>query len=74
MYTKSQQEINECIQFQKKVCQEKGWLHFAPWDGVCFCCNKNIYQNYEFAGMKSQGYSGKEPITGCPHCSRTYTD
>jgi hypothetical protein len=37
---KTTDEINECIEAQRKFEP-----HFAPSDGVCFRCHKNIYQN-----------------------------
>jgi len=85
---KTTDEINECIEAQRKFEP-----HFAPSDGVCFRCHKNIYQNF---GWKDEGYSRKlagldgeevdritgislekassQLITGCPHCNRSYCD
>ena len=65
------------IQAQKKYCNDKGYPHFAPRNGVCFDCNKNIYQQ-----IKREKYTtgitvekaGSSLITGCPHCHRTYCD
>jgi len=70
LITKTGAEINECIENQVKACKENGFPHFAPSNGRCWKCNKNIYQNY---GRK-QGATGLTPITGCPHCNRSYCD
>jgi hypothetical protein len=71
---KTQEEINQCIQSQKELCFTEKLPHFAPNNGVCFKCKRNIYQNYEINQQISHGYNGKTFITGCPHCSRSYCD
>lgn len=74
-------EIAKCIKLQKGFAKKKDCPHFAPKDGICCRCGRNIYQNYEIRFFKetrnSKGYAniaGKELITGCPHCSRTFCD
>ncbi|EQK42736.1 hypothetical protein C672_1680 [[Clostridium] bifermentans ATCC 638] len=79
-------EISKCREAQKEYALKNGAPYFAPSDGVCWKCNRNIYQNYEicdFDGIYiykqiSDGYSlnraSSELITGCPHCSRSYCD
>lgn len=72
---KTDTEISECMQKQRDLCKEKGYPHFAPNSGICWRCNKNIYQNYkEIDGRVSHGESGEEHIIGCPHCNRSYCD
>lgn len=70
---KTQEEINECIKRQKDLCDNnpnyKGW-HFAPHDGECWHCHKNIYQDYG----DRKGYTGGAYVTGCPHCQHSYCD
>lgn len=69
--TKTQDEINECILKQKALCDSnKDYWHFAPHDGYCYSCKKNIYQNY---GDRA-GYTGESYITGCRHCHTSYCD
>lgn len=46
LITKTSKEIAEYIAKQKQLCEERGLLHFAPGDGGCWSCHKNIYQNY----------------------------
>ena len=67
---KTTEEIIEARKAQAELCKERGLPHFAPDNGVCWRCNKNIYQNYE----TSMGVTGKEFVTGCPHCNRSYCD
>lgn len=61
---KTKTEIEAAIAAQRKACADRGWPHFAPMDGICFCCHQQIYELRD----------GKEPITGCPHCFRTFCD
>lgn len=43
---------------------------FAPRSGYCYSCGKNIYEE----GGISVEKAGKELITGCPFCHRSYVD
>ena len=47
---------------QKELCERKGWPFFAPSNGKCWGCGKEVPDN------------GEKLITGCPHCNRTYCD
>lgn len=69
--TKTPEQIQECARKQKELVDRDhpGW-HFAPHDGKCYSCGKNIYQNY---GERS-GHTGTSYVTGCPHCSKSYCD
>lgn len=85
-------DINQSINAQAKLCEEKEYPHFAPKDGVCWHCGCNFYEqvswkrdelgrkirvDLEKADFKtgiSTEKAGKELITGCPHCNRTYCD
>lgn len=69
---KTPEELRECIAAQLKYCNDKKIPHFAPSDGRCYRCNRNIYQNYPH--NKSTGYDGTQLVTGCPHCYRSYCD
>ena len=62
---------------KKKLCEEKNYPHFAPHDGICYNCRRNIYQQIDHGNYKtgiSVERAGTSLITGCPHCSRTYCD
>ncbi len=71
---KKDNEIQECIELQRKLVNEKGYPHFAPSSGVCWKCNRNIYQNYQIEDRISNGETGQSLVTGCPHCNRSYCD
>lgn len=70
---KSSEQIDECIKNQDIIVKEKGYPYFAPGDGTCYRCNRNIYQNYMIEGKVSKGH-GNEFVTGCPHCHRSYCE
>jgi hypothetical protein len=54
---------------QIEYCKKNSVPHFAP-TGNCWCCGNNIF--------KERGVSveeaGRELITGCPFCHRSYCD
>ena len=47
---------------QKKYCDDRGLPMFAPDDGVCFFCRKQIRDRDD------------KHITGCERCNRSYCD
>ncbi|MBQ8393813.1 MAG: hypothetical protein IJX51_08645 [Clostridia bacterium] len=67
---------------QKKYCDNHGFPHFAPQDGCCRNCGKNIYVQHEKSYGKdvtittgiSVEEAGKSLVTGCPHCNISYCD
>ena len=71
-------DTSKAIQAQEKLCEEKGYPHFAPRDGRCWSCRRNIYEEYERPSGYKTGVqvekASTELITGCPHCNRTYCD
>ena len=67
----------KAIEAQRKYCKEKGYPHFAPYDGRCYSCNKDIYSEIDHGTYKtgiSVESAGSELIIGCPHCNRSYCD
>ena len=69
--------VSEAIAAQKKLQQEKGYPDFAPRDGVCYRCRKNIYSEIDHGDYQTGIWVEKaasELITGCPHCNRSYCD
>lgn len=72
------EEIRACIEAQKKYCEDNKAPHFAPEDGFCYSCGKQIYTDYHEHGFTDRGksieYASTELITGCPHCHRSYCD
>lgn len=69
---------------QEDYCNEHKAPIFAPRNGWCVYCGKNIYEPYKvhsFCGRGDQAErvfgitveeAGSRLITGCPHCNRTF--
>ena len=57
-------EIAEARAAQAHLCATKGLPHFAPENGVCWSCHRQIYEELD----------GKSFVTGCPFCHRSYCD
>jgi len=55
---------------QAKLCKEKDYPHFAPSDGRCYSCNRQIYSE----GGWSVEKASKSLITGCPFCCYSYCE
>lgn len=85
----SEYNVSKSIQAQKEYCDKKGAPHFAPSNGICWKCRKNIYESMENTrvlfwkeGKPEEKYitgittekAGSELVTGCPHCNRSYCD
>ena len=61
-------EVRANIEAQKQLCQENKLPMFAPDDGICWSCHKQIFTE------KHSWRAHNEHITGCPECSRSYCD
>lgn len=61
--------VERCCKAQEKYCEEKGVPHFAPRDGRCWSCSKQIYGGENGYGEE---YAASRLVTGCPHCHRSY--
>ena len=61
-------EVEEKRLAQKKYCDENQLPHFAPTDGICWRCHKQIYDAI------SLEKASNTLITGCPHCHYSYCD
>ena len=62
---------------QERYCKEKGLPRFAPLNGRCYRCSKDIYTEIDHGTFKtgiSVEKAGATLITGCPHCNRSYCD
>ena len=72
------------IAAQKKYCEDNEVPHFAPSDGYCYHCGRNIYDLYisttisRECGIGESGITveqaGKRLITGCPHCHYSFVE
>ena len=84
----SEFNVDKSKSAQEKYCKENGLPHFAPANGRCYRCNKQIYEqmehkrkNYftgEVIGTYTTGISveqaSTELVTGCPHCNWSYCE
>lgn len=87
-YKEENFDVQKAIKAQSVFCIENKYPHFAPKNGICWCCGNNIY---ELIGWKSYARknkvslkeavfvtgistekASKELITYCPHCNRSY--
>lgn len=68
---------------QIEYCKRTGAPHFAPQDGYCWKCGRDIYapetRKNDYTGKEFQiGISVKEAseslVTGCPFCHRSYCE
>lgn len=60
-------EITARRKAQIKYCTEHSIL-FAPSDGICWNCGKQIYDAITLE------YASTQLVTGCPHCHRSFVD
>lgn len=69
MKTKNIFNRDESIKAQRDYCERKNKPYFIPWGARCVC-------GFEIFGEK--GYTveqaGKQLITGCPWCHRSFLD
>ncbi|MBE5807740.1 MAG: hypothetical protein E7317_05305 [Clostridiales bacterium] len=72
--------MTEAAAAQKRYCEENEIPQFAPANGWCSACGRNIYEPYTYRGREedTRGISvdaaGKRLITSCPHCNTTFCD
>ena len=56
--------IADAIRAQEMLCSARGVPHFAPRNGICWSCQRQIYEELD----------GTSYVTGCPFCHRSYCD
>jgi hypothetical protein len=61
-------KVELCIEAQEKYCTENNIPLFAPSDGECFDCDKQIYNKITLEE------AGSKHITGCPYCAYSYCE
>lgn len=61
-------KVKEHCEAQQSFAKENKAFVFAPHDGICSSCCKQIYEIISLERAK------KELITGCPHCHRSFCD
>lgn len=55
---------DELLDAQKALCTKKGWPHFAPHNGRCTKCGKDMVDSRW----------ATEHITGCRNCHISYCE
>ena len=53
---------------QREYCRREGFPLFAPYDGICWRCGRDIYER---VGVKG---AGRELATYCPHCHVSFVE
>lgn len=73
-------DVRTSIICQKKYCEQRNLPMFAPSDGICYNCRRNIYLPHSNSG-KPNTYTGIPAfragcflITGCPHCNYSFCE
>lgn len=59
---------------QRAYCDASGSTYFAPDNGICYHCGRNIYQTYGESRGISQDEASHSLITGCPHCNYSFCE
>ena len=67
------------IKAQAEFTGAKGYPHFAPRNGKCYHCRRDIYapithDDTSYVSGITVERAGTELITGCPHCCWSYCD
>jgi hypothetical protein len=69
--------INESCKSQSALQKEHNYPQFAPINGICYRCKKQIYSEINHGtyatGIDTESAS-KSLITSCPHCNMSYCD
>jgi len=67
-WCKISNNIKTKLLLQEKFCKDHELPHFAPYDGVCFRCNYQIYERISIHQAMNT------LITGCPFCHWSYCE
>lgn len=66
--------IDDATKAQARYCKVNNYPHFAPYDGICYRCHKNIYTESDGHHGISVENAGTHLITGCPHCHYSFCE
>ena len=61
----------KAIKAQEDYCKNKNLPFFAPYNGRCYSCGQDIFE--EPYGYTVE-YAGSKLITGCPHCMVSFVE
>lgn len=63
---------------QSDYCNKQEVPHFAPHNGICYRCGRNIYMPTNGSNGVIRGITvdraGTKLITGCPHCCYSFVE
>lgn len=67
------------IQAQEDYCERNECPMFAPGNGLCPRCGRNIYEPHRFRDHNTVygiavNQAGSTLITGCPHCNYSFVE
>ncbi|MCD7830698.1 MAG: hypothetical protein LUI01_00270 [Firmicutes bacterium] len=63
----------KAVKAQEAFCKAEKIPLFAPIDGVCERCKRNIYLPVHNLGY-TLDEAGRKHITDCPHCHKSFCD
>lgn len=70
--------VKLAIDAQRMYCEETKSPHFAPYDGYCYSCGKQIYSPTETKHGYTVGITVEQAtnylVTSCPYCNASYCD
>ena len=69
--------ITKSTSAQNQLQGENGYPDFAPSNGICYKCRRNIYEQSNHKGHVTGvtvEQAATDLITGCPHCNISYCD
>ena len=81
MFSMNDFDVIEGPKAQETYCEEAHVPHFAPHDGRCFRCGRNIYSP-TWCGTAKSGYfigitveyAKHHLITSCPYCNCSFVE
>lgn len=73
-------DTTEAIKAQIAFCERNEIPMYAPSNGICPACGRDIYDPHTYRGREEHTYgisveeAASRLITGCPHCNATFCD
>ena len=61
-------DAQKALKLQEKFCTLSGFPHFAPGNGVCYKCGKQIYEKISTEEAETK------LVTSCPHCNNSFIE
>ena len=70
----------EAAKAQEAYCDRNEVPMYAPANGICYRCGRNIYDPITYRGHENKTYgisvevASRSLITSCPHCNYSFVD